>query len=158
VGFVSFVLSVCVQGYPVGGQSIYRKSIQFVDTATVSGNTASYRQLENDKMHSLDKKSKNAEEYATRGPFARIFGGPEARILDQALIVGNMEQTISIPAESTNLSYKTTKVALEKLEKMGFVTKTRKIGNAQAHRFLIENHLSGLLACGAEFQRNRTDI
>ena len=109
-------------------------------------------------MQLLEKKSKNAEEYATRGPFASIFGGPEARILDQALIVGNMEQTISILAESTNLSYKTTKVALEKLEKMGFVTKTRKIGNAQAYRFLIENHLSRLLACGAEFQRNRKDI
>jgi hypothetical protein len=24
--------------------------------------------------------------------------------------------------------------------------------------FQVENHLSGLLACGAEFQRNRTDI
>jgi hypothetical protein len=56
------------------------------------------------------------------------------------------------------LSYKTTKAALQKLEKMGFVTQTRKIGNAQAYRFLVENHLSGILTCGAEFQRNRTDI
>jgi hypothetical protein len=104
------------------------------------------------------KNSKDAEEYATRGPFASIFGGPAARLLDQALIVGNMEQTISSLAESTNQSYKTTKAAIEKLEKMGFVAQTRKIGNAQAYRFLIENHLSGLLACGAEFQRNRTDI
>lgn len=51
------------------------------------------------------------EEYATRGPFASIFGGPTARLLDQALIVGKMEQTITILAESTNLSYKTTKEA-----------------------------------------------
>lgn len=109
-------------------------------------------------MQLLDKKSKDAEEYATRGPFASIFGGPEARILDQALIVGNMEQTVSILAESTNLSFKTTKSALEKLEKMGFVAKTRKIGNAQAYRFLVENHLSELLAYGAEFQRSRTDL
>lgn len=105
-----------------------------------------------------NKKSTDAEEYATREPFASIFGGPEARILDQALLVGNMEQTVSILAESTNLSFKTTKAALEKLEKLGFVTKTRKIGNAQAYRFLVENHLSGILACGAEFQRTRTDI
>ena len=109
-------------------------------------------------MQLLSKKSKGAEEYATRGPFTSIFGGPVARLLDQALIVGNMEQTISILAESTNQSYKTTKVALEKLEKMGFVAQTRKIGNAQAYRFLVENQLSRLLACGAEFQRNRTDI
>ena len=69
-----------------------------------------------------------------------------------------MEQTVSILAESTNQSYKTTKAALEKLEKMGFVAKTRKIGNAQAYRFLVENHLNGILACGAEIQRNRTDL
>lgn len=98
------------------------------------------------------------EEYATRGPFASIFGGPVARLLDQALIVGKMEQTIAILADSTNLSYKTTKEALDKLVKMGFVTPTRKIGNAQAYQFQIENHLSGLLACGAEFQRQRTDL
>jgi hypothetical protein len=99
-----------------------------------------------------------AEEYATRGPFASIFGGAVARLLDQALIVGNMEQTITILADSTNLTYKTTKTALQKLEKMGFVASTRKIGNTQAYRFLVENHMSGLLACGAEFQRKRTDI
>jgi hypothetical protein len=110
------------------------------------------------KIQLLSKESKDAEEYATRGPFASIFGGPVARLLDHALIVGNMEQTISILSESTNLSYKTTKAALQKLEKMGFVTQTRKIGNAQAYRFLVENHLSGILTCGAEFQRNRTDI
>ena len=110
------------------------------------------------KMQLHRKDSKDSEEYATRGPFASIFGGPVARLLDQALIVGKMEQTISILAESTNLSYKTTKAALEKLEKVGFVAQTRKIGNAQAYRFLVENHMSGLLACGAEFQRNRTDI
>ena len=104
------------------------------------------------------KDSQDAEEYATRGPFSSIFGGPVARLLDQALIVGNMEQTISILAESTNLSYKTTKTALQKLEKIGFVAPTRKIGNAQAYRFHVENHLNGLLACGAEFQQNRTDL
>jgi hypothetical protein len=69
-----------------------------------------------------------------------------------------LEQTVSILAESTNLSYKTTKAALEKLVKMGFVVQTRKIGNVQAYKFNVENHMCGLLACGAEFQRQRTDI
>lgn len=110
------------------------------------------------EMETPEKKRNEQEEYATRGPFASIFGGPEARLFDQALIVGNMEQTISILSESTNLSYKTTKEALEKLMKMGFVVQTRKIGNAQAYKFHVENHMSGLLACGAEFQRQRTDI
>ncbi len=105
-----------------------------------------------------NEQKNDAEEYATRGPFSSIFGGPAARLFDQALIVGNMEQTISMLAESANLSYKTTKEALEKLIKMGFALPTRKIGNAQAYKFHVENHMSGLLTCGAEFQRQRTDL
>ena len=114
--------------------------------------------METPKRQTAEKQVDEQEEYATRGPFASIFGGPVARLLDQALIVGKMEQTIAILADSTNLSYKTTKEALEKLVKMGFVTPTRKIGNAQAYQFQVENHLSGLLACGAEYQRQRTDL
>jgi len=55
---------------------------------------------------------KDSEEYATRGPFTNIFDGAIARLLDQAIIVGNMEQTITILAESINQSYKTTKAHL----------------------------------------------
>ena len=110
------------------------------------------------EMKMLERERTGQEEYATRGPFASIFGGPVARLFDQALIVGKMEQTISILAESTNLSYKTTKEALEKLIKMGLVVQTRKIGNAQAYRFNVENHMNALLVCGAEFQRQRTDL
>jgi DNA-binding GntR family transcriptional regulator len=98
------------------------------------------------------------EEYATRGPFTSIFGGPVARLFDQVLIVGNMEQSIAILADSTNLSYKTTKKALEKLRKMGLVIPTRKIGNAQAYKFLVENEMHELLSCGEKFQRARRDI
>jgi hypothetical protein len=105
-----------------------------------------------------DSKITEAEEYATRGPFSSIFGGPIARLFDQAYIVGNSEQTISMLAESTNLSYKTTKEALMKLVNMGFVVATRRIGNAQAYKFHVENHMSSLLACGAEFQKERQDI
>jgi len=100
----------------------------------------------------------DSEEYATRGPFFNIFGGPVARLFDQAIIVGNMEQTISMLAESTNLSYKTTKAALEKLRKRGLVAPTRKIGNAQAYRFLVEGEMHELLTCGEKFQRKRKDI
>ncbi len=104
------------------------------------------------------KEKVDSEEYATRGPFSSIFGGPIARLFDQALLVGNSEQTISLLAESTNLSYKTTKEALIKLVNMGFMVPTRKIGNAQAYRFLVENHMSSLLACGAKIQRERPDL
>lgn len=114
--------------------------------------------METPKRQTPQKQIDEQEEYATRGPFASIFGGPVARLLDQALIVGKMEQTIAILADSANLSYKTTKEALNKLVKIGFVTPTRKIGNAQAYQFQVENQMSGLLACGAEFQRQRTDL
>lgn len=109
-------------------------------------------------MRKLGKADTEQEEYAIRGPFASIFGGPAARLFDQALVVGNMEQTISILSESTNLSYKTTKAALEKLRKMGFVVPTRRIGNAQAYKFLVENDMHELLSCGERFQRKRRDI
>jgi hypothetical protein len=114
--------------------------------------------METPKRRIPEKQLDEQEEYATRGPFASIFGGPVARLFDQALIVGKMEQTIAILADSTHLSYKTTKEALEKLIKMGFVIPTRKIGNAQAFQFQVENHMKGLLTCGAEFQRQRTDL
>jgi hypothetical protein len=103
-------------------------------------------------------KRADSEEYATTGPFSSIFGGPTARLFAQAYIVGNSEQTISMLSESANLSYKTTKDALKKLVDMGFVVPTRKIGNAQAYKFHLENHMSSLLACGAQFQKERKDL
>lgn len=109
-------------------------------------------------LQEVSEKKVDSEEYASRGPFASIFGGSVARLIDQALIVGNSEQTVSLLSESINLSYKTTKEAILKLVAMGFMIPTRKIGNAQAYKFRVENHLSGLLACGAKFQREREDI
>jgi hypothetical protein len=90
---------------------------------------------------------KNEIENEYIGPFSAVFGNPIAKVLDQSLIVGNMEQTISMLAESTDLSYKTVLTAVEKLEKFGFMTATRKIGNAQAYKFEVENHLSEFIRC-----------
>jgi len=86
------------------------------------------------------------------GPFTAVFGNPTAKLLDQSLIVGNMEQTISMLAESTDLSYKTVLTVVEKLESLGFMMATRKIGNAQAYRFEVENHLSELIQCAQNLQ------
>jgi DNA-binding GntR family transcriptional regulator len=98
----------------------------------------------------------SAEEYATSGPFATIFPSPEARILDQSLYVGNMEQTIAMLSESTNLSYKTVASALKRLISLGFITPTRKIGNAQAYKFTVENELHELLSWATRFQATRS--
>jgi DNA-binding Lrp family transcriptional regulator len=80
------------------------------------------------------------------GPFTEVFGGPVARVLDQARIVGNMEQTIPMLAESTDLTFKTVQKAVEKLVKYGFVKRSRKISNAQTYRFDVEHDLHELLA------------
>lgn len=79
------------------------------------------------------------------GPFTRIFQGPTAKVLDQALYVGNMEQTIPMLAESTGLTFKTVKKAVLRLHKMGLVRQSRKIGNTQTYRFSVENDLHELI-------------
>ncbi len=89
------------------------------------------------------------------GPLYSLFRGPVARILDEARIVGNMEQTVSMLAESTRLDYKTVQGALERLIKLGLVKKTRTIGNAQAYRFNVENELHSLLEWATEFQHGK---
>jgi predicted transcriptional regulator len=80
------------------------------------------------------------------GPFTQVFGGPVARVLDQARIVGNMEQTIPMLAESTGLTFKTVQKAVSKLTKYGLVKRSRKISNAQTYRFDVEHDLHELLA------------
>lgn len=92
------------------------------------------------------------EENEHIGPFTAVFSNPTAKVLDQCLIVGNMEQTISMLAESTDLSYKTVLSVVKKLSTLGFMTATRKIGNAQAYRFEVENHLSEFIRCAQNIQ------
>lgn len=101
----------------------------------------------------MEKQIEEKGSYA--GPFTAIFGNPTAKVLDQCLIVGNMEQTISMLAESTNLSYKTVLTVVEKLEKFGFISETRKIGNAQAYKFEVENDLHELMECAQNLQIKR---
>jgi len=89
------------------------------------------------------------------GPFSSIFRSPTARVLDEARIVGNMEQTVSILSEATGLDYKTVKNVLQHLIKVGFVRRGRKIGNAQAYRFNVENELHPLLDWAMQTQHGK---
>lgn len=45
--------------------------------------------------------------HETAGPFSSVVSSPEARVLDQAFLVGNMKQTIPMLEESTGLGFKT---------------------------------------------------
>ena len=89
------------------------------------------------------------------GPFHSLFGGPVARVLDEARIVGNMEQTVSMLSESTKLDYKTVQTALDRLTKHSMVQKSRRIGNAQTYQFNVENELHSLLSWAAECQHGK---
>lgn len=70
--------------------------------------------------------------YEDVGPLASLFGSAEAKMLDQSLIVGSMEQTISMLSDSTGLSLKTVQKVVKEFVNKGFMRPTRLIGNAQA--------------------------
>lgn len=79
------------------------------------------------------------------GPFTQVFGGPVAKVLDQAMYVGDMEQTIPLLVESTGLSFKTVQKAIKHLNKFGMVKRSRKIGNTRTYRFDVRNDLHELI-------------
>ena len=95
--------------------------------------------------------------YETAGPLSSVFSSPEALVLDQAFLVGNMKQTIPMLEESTGLSFKTVQKALLRLSGKGFVAPAGKIGNAQAYQFRVEDELRELIEWATKYQLTRTD-
>jgi DNA-binding transcriptional MocR family regulator len=93
--------------------------------------------------------------YEDAGPLASLFGSAEAKVLDQSLIVGNMEQTISMLSDSTGLSFKTVQKVVKEFVYKGFMRPTRRIGNAQAYSFQVENHLHDLVGWATKYQFSR---
>ncbi len=89
------------------------------------------------------------------GVLTQIFGGPVAKVLDQAAYVGSMEQTIPMLVESTGLSFKTAQKAVLELNKLGLVKQSRKIGNAQTYGFDVRNDLHELIAWTEKLKINR---
>jgi len=83
--------------------------------------------------------------YETAGPLSSIFTSPEARVLDQAFLVGNMSQTVSMLVESTGLSFKTVQKVLQRLSASDFIAPAEKVGNAQAYQFRVEKELRALV-------------
>jgi hypothetical protein len=89
------------------------------------------------------------------GPLSSIFRSPTARVLDEARIVGNMEQTVRMLSDATDLDYKTVKNVLQHLIRIGYVRKGRMMGNAQSYRFNVENELHSLLDWATETQHGK---
>jgi len=92
------------------------------------------------------------EKNVTTGPLTRIFQNPTARILDQSRLVGNIEQTVPMLQESTDLSYKTVAKEVKRLVGLGLMETSRKVGNAQTYRFKVGNHLNSLISCAQSMQ------
>lgn len=90
------------------------------------------------------------------GPLSSIFGNAEAFILDQCLIVGNMEQTISMLQESTGLNSKTVQRVVKKFVEKGIMKQTRKIGHTQAYSFNVAGDLRELIKWATKYQFSRT--
>jgi predicted transcriptional regulator len=97
-------------------------------------------------MENIDEKN------VTTGPLTRIFQNPTARVLDQSILVGNMEQTVPMLTESTDLAYKTVAKEVKRLVGLGLMERSRKVGNAQTYRFKVGNHLSSLISCAQSMQ------
>nr|WP_276976459.1 hypothetical protein [Ferrimicrobium acidiphilum] len=69
------------------------------------------------------------------GPLEAVFSNAIARVLDQASIVGNMDQTTAMLVESTELDFKSVQLAVARLVEHGLMEPTKKIGHAQAYAF-----------------------
>jgi len=69
------------------------------------------------------------------------LNNPTRRVLDQARMVGSMEQTVPMLSEATKLDIGTVQSAILQLTRLGIAQPTRKIGNAQAYKFHLENKL-----------------
>jgi len=91
------------------------------------------------------------------GPMTMICGSSMGPILDQSLLLGSLEFTISTLCEATGLTYKTVKSCLNKLEAMEkpWVSKTRMLGNAQGYKFNVENHMSSFVKWATKYQMSR---
>lgn len=78
-----------------------------------------------------------------------------ARVLDQAKIAGNVEQTVSMLSEATKLDYETVQSALEQLTRLGLAQPTGKMGNALAYKFNIENKLGSRIDLTSQLQTGK---
>ena len=80
---------------------------------------------------------------------------PIVRVLDQARIAGNVEQTGSMLSEATKLDLETVESALQHLTKLGIAQPTRKVGNTQAYKFHFENGLHSALGRTEQLQQSK---
>ena len=88
-----------------------------------------------------------------------VAKNPIARVLDQARIAGNVEQTVSTLSEATKLDFETVESSLQQLTRLGIAQTTRKVGNMQAYKFNLDTRLqlpvgvTGQLPHGKRIQR-----
>ena len=81
-----------------------------------------------------------------------VAKSPIARVLDQARIAGNVEQTVSTLSKATKLDLETVQSSLQQLTRLGIAQPTRKVGNLQAYKFNLDNRLQLPLGVTGQLQ------
>ena len=77
---------------------------------------------------------------------------PMSRVLDQARMVGNVEQTVSMLSEATKLDPETVESVVQQLTRLGVAHPTRKIGNMQAYKFSIDQRIQAPVGVTGQLQ------
>jgi DNA-binding transcriptional ArsR family regulator len=81
-----------------------------------------------------------------------VAKNPIARVLDQARIAGNVEQTVSTLSEATKLDLETVESALQQLTRLGLAQPTRKVGNMQAYTFNLDQRIRARVGVTGQLQ------
>ncbi|MDR0493439.1 MAG: winged helix-turn-helix domain-containing protein [Nitrososphaerota archaeon] len=81
------------------------------------------------------------------GPLERLFGSASAtaRVLDFMSTFDCYDYNKKDIADNSNVSQKHVKYAIEKLEEIGLIKKTRKIGSSELYQYNMNNQAAELL-------------
>ncbi|MDR0471037.1 MAG: hypothetical protein LBH79_04850 [Nitrososphaerota archaeon] len=81
------------------------------------------------------------------GPLERLFGSTSAtaRVIDFMSTFDCYDYNKKDIAENSNVSQKHVKYAIEKLEQLGIIKKTRKIGSSEMYQYDMTNQAAELL-------------
>lgn len=90
------------------------------------------------------------------GPLYTLFDDAvTAAVLDQAVIVGKMPQTVRMLSESTGFSTSLIKYSIRKLLRFNLVRRVKKNGRTVAYSFKVETTLRDLVSWATVFNLSR---
>ncbi len=79
------------------------------------------------------------------GTLERLFNSAPARILDFLQVFRNYDYSKQDIAKNSNVSFRHAIREIDRLEKLGLITKTRNVGHSHMYKFNTENETAMLL-------------